>query len=342
MVMQKVKNLEGVWDKPIKEKLSETYYGGDRTIFETAKELGLNPETIRKYMRKFNFKGKPIRKGISNSSWKFGQTAYRRIAKESLPQECSICGTTNRKLEVHHLDGNNLNNNIHNLVRICRKCHMVLDKRMKYLEVNHKKGDKIKVDIQTLKKVYDEHKPNREIAKMFGCSNSTISLRLRRINYGIKISLPKPKFVILNKGNTRNQSIRKQIKERDNYKCQLCKTPQKKLRYKLSIHHLDNNNKNNNPLNLISLCGSCHQRVHSNNKPIKNKRKINKEISKEWDLCSFTPCKHLWKLYKKTNFESIFYCVGCKAKKYVYKNRIEFKSPKGVTYFIKKIRGVEL
>jgi len=55
-----------------------------------------------------------------------------------------------------------------------------------------------------------------------------------------------------------NDKLRKSIKQRDNYTCQECKMLEVELKYKLHIHHIDYNKKNNNPSNLISLCRSCH------------------------------------------------------------------------------------
>ncbi len=61
-----------------------------------------------------------------------------------------------------------------------------------------------------------------------------------------------------------NSKLRKQVHKRDNYRCQECFRHQDELyykngqKYKLHVHHIDYNKKNNNLNNLISLCGSCH------------------------------------------------------------------------------------
>jgi len=47
------------------------------------------------------------------------------------------------------------------------------------------------------------------------------------------------------------------IFERDNYVCQFCK------KKGILIHHIDKDNKNNNPNNLICLCNKCHLKLHS-------------------------------------------------------------------------------
>jgi len=64
-------------------------------------------------------------------------------------------------------------------------------------------------------------------------------------------------------------SLKETIRERDNYKCQLCGIQQDELKgfsKKLDIHHIDYNKKNLNPNNLISLCRSCHQKTNYNRK----------------------------------------------------------------------------
>jgi 5-methylcytosine-specific restriction endonuclease McrA len=51
--------------------------------------------------------------------------------------------------------------------------------------------------------------------------------------------------------------LKREIKERDNYQCQMChkeNIPEKKLH----VHHVDYNKKNNMHDNLITFCNSCH------------------------------------------------------------------------------------
>ena len=61
-----------------------------------------------------------------------------------------------------------------------------------------------------------------------------------------------------------NNRLKEQIRKRDNYRCQECFRHQGELftengrRYKLMVHHVDYDKKNNNPKNLISLCNNCH------------------------------------------------------------------------------------
>ena len=59
-----------------------------------------------------------------------------------------------------------------------------------------------------------------------------------------------------------NDELKRIIKERDKYKCQICKTDLYKT-HKAQIHHIDGNRSNNSLDNLILLCSSCHHSVHT-------------------------------------------------------------------------------
>lgn len=55
-----------------------------------------------------------------------------------------------------------------------------------------------------------------------------------------------------------NKNLKRQIRERDNYTCQLCK------KFGNFVHHIDYNKKNCSPDNLITLCNSDSSKVNSN------------------------------------------------------------------------------
>ena len=61
-----------------------------------------------------------------------------------------------------------------------------------------------------------------------------------------------------------NGKLKEVIRKRDKYTCQYCYRNQEEVREKLSIHHIDYDKKNNNPLNLISLCRKCHTKMGAN------------------------------------------------------------------------------
>ena len=63
-----------------------------------------------------------------------------------------------------------------------------------------------------------------------------------------------------------NNILKLQIRRRDSFKCQLCSIEQKELNERLIVHHIDFDKNNNSEDNLISLCRSCHGKVHCLNK----------------------------------------------------------------------------
>ena len=58
------------------------------------------------------------------------------------------------------------------------------------------------------------------------------------------------------------ESLRRTIRERDKYTCQLCNKPQGDRVH--SVHHIDYDKKNCNPNNLITLCVGCNSKVNIN------------------------------------------------------------------------------
>ena len=58
-----------------------------------------------------------------------------------------------------------------------------------------------------------------------------------------------------------DMELKNEIRRRDNYMCQICYYTEEQLGYKLSVHHIDYNKKNNKKNNLICLCKSCHSKT---------------------------------------------------------------------------------
>jgi len=56
------------------------------------------------------------------------------------------------------------------------------------------------------------------------------------------------------------QTLKKSIRERDKYTCNICK------KFGKHVHHIDYNKNNLNPKNLITLCSSCHSKTNNNRK----------------------------------------------------------------------------
>jgi hypothetical protein len=66
--------------------------------------------------------------GPLHSKWKGGENIYRKVMTRNNPTPCcTSCGIVNIKvLVVHHIDRNRQNNNMSNLVWLCRNCHYLV------------------------------------------------------------------------------------------------------------------------------------------------------------------------------------------------------------------------
>jgi 5-methylcytosine-specific restriction endonuclease McrA len=58
------------------------------------------------------------------------------------------------------------------------------------------------------------------------------------------------------------KTLKRSIRERDKYTCQICSSQQGDRAF--DVHHIDYNKLNSNPDNLITLCRSCHMKTNSN------------------------------------------------------------------------------
>ena len=65
-------------------------------------------------------------------------------------------------------------------------------------------------------------------------------------------------------GSNWTETLRKAIRQRDNYQCRCCGKRQQ--RPKLDVHHINYDRTNNDPLNLVALCKSCHARTNFSRK----------------------------------------------------------------------------
>jgi len=59
-----------------------------------------------------------------------------------------------------------------------------------------------------------------------------------------------------------NKNFKEMIRDRDNHECQLCGIGENDRKH--DVHHIDYNKKNTNPINLITLCRSCHGKTNFN------------------------------------------------------------------------------
>lgn len=58
------------------------------------------------------------------------------------------------------------------------------------------------------------------------------------------------------------KELRRSIRRRDSYTCQICDESNKTQRLILDVHHIDEDKNNCSPSNLITLCKSCHCKLH--------------------------------------------------------------------------------
>ena len=71
------------------------------------------------------------------------------------------------------------------------------------------------------------------------------------------------------------------IHDRAQNRCELCDAPNGALHWKtksrviLTVHHINSDKQNNNPMNLIALCQRCHLRLDLQ-KHISKRKKINR------------------------------------------------------------------
>lgn len=79
----------------------------------------------RKYCNRRCMANDYLKVGNTNQSYSVAHGTARNIFENnSFEYKCSLCGETNKKLDIHHIDGNYKNNNIENLEYLCRSCHM--------------------------------------------------------------------------------------------------------------------------------------------------------------------------------------------------------------------------
>jgi hypothetical protein len=114
---------------------------------------------------------------------------------------------------------------------------------------------------------------NKGIKGIIKQSKETIEKRLetfKKIGYKPKPPIISGEKSHLWKGGITNvsysvdwtETLRRSIRERDHYVCQMCGKEQGDISH--AIHHIDYNKKNCNPENLITLCNSCHVKTNGN------------------------------------------------------------------------------
>ena len=64
--------------------------------------------------------------------------ALRGYLLISRHQKCELCNYKSLSNEVHHIDHDSRNNNIENLMLLCKRCHAIIHKSKNIIGVLHK------------------------------------------------------------------------------------------------------------------------------------------------------------------------------------------------------------
>ena len=146
-------------------------------------------------------------------------------------------------------------------------------------EFGKEKADNMKESIGNKKKDYlksHEHPMKRpEVRAKIQGKNSGMYGKKHSESSKLKMSLTrKGKYTGINcshwKGgiskilypNEYDYPLRKEVRKRDNYTCQLCGAQEKIIGRALDVHHIDYIKENIKLYNLIALCHSCNARVN--------------------------------------------------------------------------------
>jgi 5-methylcytosine-specific restriction endonuclease McrA len=107
-----------------------------KSMAEASKLLGLHFSTFKRWAIKLDcYKTNQSGKGIQKPLKEYVNTKKPHHVKNKLwtlglkEKKCEVCGLGNQyngkplTLELHHIDGNNTNNNFDNLQILCPNCH---------------------------------------------------------------------------------------------------------------------------------------------------------------------------------------------------------------------------
>lgn len=82
----------------------------------------------RKYCSRECMQKAYLKIGEHNQNWSNAHTTARKINELILHKKvCELCGS-DTNLDIHHIDGNWQNNNLDNLMCLCRSCHTKYEK----------------------------------------------------------------------------------------------------------------------------------------------------------------------------------------------------------------------
>ncbi len=126
----------------------------------------------------------------------------------------------------------------------------------------------INVSNKELTQLYEQYKSTGKIAKLLGCTPGGVAARLRKA--GVEMhGNEKTQFKCLSSeeythpyGGGWTGTLKRSIRERDEYKCRVCGKIESDNGRFLPVHHIDYDKDNLDPKNLVVLCSSCHSKTN--------------------------------------------------------------------------------
>ena len=128
-----------------------------------------------------------------NPNWKGNDavthTGNSRARRWYGKRSCNKCGAENS--EIHHKDGNTLNNSPENIQHLCRKHHMIADGRHQRLLKRNIEG-RMQIDHVEFLELYNKGLYDPQIAEKLCCSRTAI--RKYRCKLGLKANRYQPPY----------------------------------------------------------------------------------------------------------------------------------------------------
>jgi hypothetical protein len=251
--------------------LQKMYWENELTLIEIGKLCSVYASTVFEWMKYFNINRRNIpskktrdRKSRIQKGKKYSEESKKKMSEAHKGKKASI--ETKKKLseskkgEKHPLWGKKHNKETKEKISKANKG------KKRSLEFRKKRSEAY----QGKKNPFWGKKHSPEIiVKMVNSKKGYVHSeetrnKISEANSGEKCHFWQGGISFEPYGQEFNKKLKEKIRTRDNHQCQECNYNQNKLGYKLCVHHIDYDKKNNNPNNLISLCISCHAKTNFN------------------------------------------------------------------------------